>query len=132
MEPRLVPRKTIAALFLATLILGWFVAKVPLIVVLAYGVMSIFSIALYAHDKSAASNNQWRTQESTLHFIALACGWPGALFAQAVFRHKSKKAEFQTVFWTTVIINCVALACLLATGLAKAINQALLGYLVGV
>jgi len=36
-------------------------------------------------------------------------GWPGALIAQKTFRHKSKKREFQTVFWATVVLNCGAL-----------------------
>lgn len=32
-----------------------------------------------------------RTQESTLHGLSLLGGWPGALIAQQVLRHKSKK-----------------------------------------
>jgi uncharacterized membrane protein YsdA (DUF1294 family) len=93
--------------------------------------MSVLAILLYGVDKSAAVNNRWRTQESTLHFVGLVGGWPGALFAQNVFRHKSKKAEFQSVFWVTVVLNCAGLAWLLATGKADAINQAILGSAAG-
>src|SRR5690606_551534 len=110
------PRKTIAALFLTLLVLGWLFAKVPAILPLAYGAMSIVAILLYGMDKSAAVNNRWRTQESTLHLVGLLGGWPGALFAQDIFRHKSKKAEFQAVFWGTVVLNCAGMAWLLATG----------------
>lgn len=121
------PRKTIAALFLVVLSLGWALAKVPTIVALAYGAMSVLAVLLYGMDKSAAVNNRWRTQESTLHFVGLVGGWPGALFAQDVFRHKSSKADFQSVFWVTVVLNCAGLAWLLATGKAASINQAILG-----
>jgi uncharacterized membrane protein YsdA (DUF1294 family)/cold shock CspA family protein len=121
------PRKTVGALFLVVLLLGWIFAKVPTIVLLAYGAMSVFAILLYGADKSAAMNNRWRTQESTLHLVGLVGGWPGALFAQDIFRHKSKKAEFQSVFWITVVLNCAGLVWLLATGKAAAINQAILG-----
>jgi uncharacterized membrane protein YsdA (DUF1294 family)/cold shock CspA family protein len=125
------PRKAIGALFLAILLLGWTLAKVPTLVALAYGSMSVLAILLYGVDKSAAVNNRWRTQESTLHFVGLVGGWPGALFAQAIFRHKSNKAEFQSVFWITVVLNCAGLAWLLATGKAAAIDQAILGYTAG-
>jgi uncharacterized membrane protein YsdA (DUF1294 family)/cold shock CspA family protein len=125
------PRKTIGALFLVVLLLGWIFTKVPTIIALAYGAMSVLAILLYGVDKSAAVNNRWRIQESTLQFVGLVGGWPGALFAQDVFRHKSKKAEFQFTFWVTVVFNCIGLAWLLATGKADAINQAILGSAAG-
>ena len=40
----------------------------------------------------------WRTQESTLHMLALTGGWPGAALAQQIFRHKSSKKTFRRVF----------------------------------
>jgi uncharacterized membrane protein YsdA (DUF1294 family) len=42
--------------------------------------------------------------------IALVGGWPGALVARRVFRHKTTKQPFCTILWVTVIANCVALA----------------------
>jgi len=120
-------RKTVGALFLFVLLLGWFFAKVPTIVALAYGVMSVLAALLYGMDKSAAVNNRWRTPESTLHIGGLMGGWPGALFAQDVFHHKSRKAKFQSVFWVTVVLNCAVLGWLLATGKSASINQFILG-----
>jgi uncharacterized membrane protein YsdA (DUF1294 family) len=32
-------------------------------------------------------------------------GWPGALIAQQILRHKSRIEEFRFLFWVTVIIN---------------------------
>ena len=69
---------------------------------------SIVTFFAYAIDKGAATSGGWRTQESTLHMLALAGGWPGALVAQQVLRHKSVKAEFRATFWGTVVINVVA------------------------
>ncbi|MES2625676.1 MAG: cold shock and DUF1294 domain-containing protein [Pseudomonadota bacterium] len=125
------PRKTLSASFLTLLVLGWIFGQVPTIVALAYAAMSVLALLLYGVDKYASMNNRWRTQESTLHMVGLAGGWPGALFAQDLFRHKSKKAEFQVVFWVTVILNCAGLVWLLATGKAEAINRVALDFLGG-
>jgi uncharacterized membrane protein YsdA (DUF1294 family) len=40
--------------------------------------------------------------------LALIGGWPGALIAQQVLRHKSRKNAFQFMFWMTVVLNYVA------------------------
>ena len=45
--------------------------------------------------------------------LGLFGGWPGALLGQRVFRHKTKKAEFQFVFWVSVLVNCGAFVWLL-------------------
>ena len=109
------PRKTSAALIVFALL---FLAAVGLSVLtghlhelagVAYAVLSLITFAAYAFDKSAANRNAWRTPESTLHLLGLAGGWPGALVAQQVLRHKSKKASFRAVFWITVLINCSVL-----------------------
>jgi uncharacterized membrane protein YsdA (DUF1294 family) len=42
----------------------------------------------------------------------LACGWPGALLAQQLLRHKSSKQAFVAVFWATVIANVVGFVAL--------------------
>ena len=79
--------------------------SITLPVLLVYLVTSALSFAMYAMDKSAAKSGAWRTKESTLHGLSLIGGWPGALIAQQVLRHKSKKEEFRFVFWLTVVIN---------------------------
>jgi uncharacterized membrane protein YsdA (DUF1294 family)/cold shock CspA family protein len=70
-----------------------------------YVVASLITFLTYAKDKSAARHGAWRTSESTLHILTLAGGWPGALLAQHFLHHKSRKTEFQRVFWATVILN---------------------------
>lgn len=87
--------------------------QVPTAVVLSYVCLSVVAFFAYAVDKSAATRNRWRTKESTLLTLGLLGGWPGALLGQTVFRHKTKKTEFQIVFWVSVVINCGAFAWLL-------------------
>jgi uncharacterized membrane protein YsdA (DUF1294 family) len=43
--------------------------------------------------------------EGTLHWLSLACGWPGALLAQHLLRHKSAKQKFRRIYWLTVSVN---------------------------
>lgn len=69
---------------------------------LAYLLVSIVSFIQYAMDKRSAEIGRWRTTENTLHITELLGGWPGALVAQQVFRHKTRKVSFQVVFWLIV------------------------------
>jgi len=84
-----------------------------LVILAAYGLLSIVTFAVYGADKRAAVRGAWRTPEATLHTLALLGGWPGALVAQRVFRHKSRKRSFLAVFWVTVAVNSAALAVVL-------------------
>ncbi len=63
----------------------------------------------YYQDKTSAIKNDWRTEESTLHWLSLLGGWGGAYVAQKLFRHKHKKASFMFAYKLTVIINCLAI-----------------------
>jgi uncharacterized membrane protein YsdA (DUF1294 family) len=105
-----------AAGFLVLLgVLAWqFYGRLPLAVLGLYVVASVVAFLAYGHDKSAAVRKAWRVQESTLHLFSLLGGWPGALAAQRLFRHKSSKASFQTTYWITVVLNCAALGWLLS------------------
>lgn len=78
-----------------------------LVLLAFYGLLSLMTFCLYGLDKSAARRGKWRVQESTLHFLSLFGGWPGAMLGQRVFRHKTKKLRFRVIFWFTVIINFI-------------------------
>jgi uncharacterized membrane protein YsdA (DUF1294 family)/cold shock CspA family protein len=102
------PRILFSVTFTLALFLLAFLNTLHMYIPLAYTIMSLIAFLAYAFDKSAAMNNRWRIQESTLHLFGLLGGWPGALVAQKMFRHKSKKSEFQITFWFTVLLNlCV-------------------------
>lgn len=74
--------------------------------------MSAITFGIYAWDKQAAIDGAWRTRESTLQAAALLGGWPGAVFAQQLLRHKNRKVSFQLVFWLLVVVNVAAFVVL--------------------
>ena len=98
----------VAAFFLIVVGVSVLTAKIPPLILALYLVASLLTFIMYAADKSAAKKGNWRTQESTLHLLSLAGGWPGALIAQQKLRHKSKKQSFRLVFWVTVLLNFAA------------------------
>ena len=77
-----------------------------------YVVASLISFVAYAMDKSAARSGGWRTPEATLHWFSLACGWPGALVAQQLLRHKLSKPAFVATYWATVLVNTAGFVAL--------------------
>ncbi|HKK05412.1 MAG TPA: DUF1294 domain-containing protein [Gammaproteobacteria bacterium] len=102
-----------AIVFLAVVAVLAAETRIPTVILAVYLVVSLIAFIVYAADKSAAKRGAWRTQENTLHLLSVAGGWPGALVAQQLLRHKSKKRSFRAVFWVTVIVNCAGLAWLL-------------------
>lgn len=100
----------ISSLFLMSLSVFVFTSKLPVPILWLYLIVSLITLLTYLKDKSAAQKGDWRTSESTLHLLAILGGWPGALYAQALFRHKSKKTDFRVVFFVTIILNLMLLA----------------------
>lgn len=99
----------LAAVFLVLLGVLVIFHRLPLSAFTYYLIISLIAFALYWHDKARAKKNQWRLQEQTLHFFGILGGWPGALVAQNILRHKSRKKQFQFTFWVTVVVNVVVL-----------------------
>lgn len=114
-----------AVCFLLLVVVTVFTGRLPIAVLALYVVASVVAFFAYAFDKSAAQRNQWRTQESTLHLFALLGGWPGALAAQRLLRHKSAKTSFQVTFWGTVVLNCGAFGWLLSPSGATVLHSIL-------
>jgi len=84
---------------------------------LYYGA-SIITYGCYGRDKRAAENGGRRTRESTLHLMSLVGGWPGALIAQMLLRHKTRKLSFLVGYWLTAIVNCIALGVIVGKGVS--------------
>ncbi|SBT12346.1 hypothetical protein VCE7224_01088 [Vibrio celticus] len=82
-------------------------SKALLVWYLVIGVVTFF---VYAKDKRAAINGNWRVPEKTLHIFSVAGGWLGALIAQDKLRHKTQKQPFRSIYWLTVVINVAAFA----------------------
>ncbi|MFA0155138.1 DUF1294 domain-containing protein [Vibrio sp. 10N.261.46.A3] len=80
-------------------------SKALLVWYLVIGVVTFF---VYAKDKRAATNGNWRVPEKTLHIFSVAGGWLGALIAQDKLRHKTQKQPFRSIYWLTVAMNVAA------------------------
>ncbi len=93
----------------ATVALIW---HVPAWVAGLYAGASLLCMLVYAADKSAAVAGRWRVSEGMLLMLGLLGGWPGALIAQQVLRHKSSKTSFRAEFWGTVVLNVCAFVVL--------------------
>lgn len=78
---------------------------VPSWIAVLYGAASVACFGVYAWDKSAARAGRRRVSESTLLWLGVLGGWPGALVAQQALRHKSSKVSFRSAFWFTVALN---------------------------
>lgn len=98
--------------FIAAYLLAAKQGRVPSWAALVYCGASLVCFAFYAADKWAAVAKRWRVSEATLLGLGLLGGWPGAIAAQQVFRHKTSKASFRSAFWVTVILNVAAFALL--------------------
>jgi len=101
-----------AAVFLAVVTGTVAMGRLPFVVLVAYIAASCVAYLVYVADKAASLQGQWRTPESTLHFLSLVGGWPGAMVAQRTLRHKTQKQSFQVTYWAAVALNCVVFGCL--------------------
>ena len=75
-----------------------------------YAGASALCFALYAVDKAAARAGRGRVSESTLLSLGFVGGWPGAIVAQQLFRHKTVKRPFRLRFWLSVAANLAIFA----------------------
>jgi len=76
-------------------------------VLIVYAVASVVSFVTYWIDKRRSGRGQWRVSENTLHLLELVGGWPGALLAMKLFRHKTRKLSFLLVTWAIVALHGV-------------------------
>jgi uncharacterized membrane protein YsdA (DUF1294 family)/cold shock CspA family protein len=91
---------------------------------LVYLAMSLITVVFYWADKRSAQAGEWRISESALIMLGGFGGWPGAMFAQHVFQHKTTKPSFRFEHWGSVITN-MTLFYLAATPLWRLILRAI-------
>ncbi len=81
-------------------------------VFLIYVGTSVICFLIYLADKSAAAVGGWRVSESALLLLGLFGGWPGAIVAQRLLHHKTRKRSFQAAFAGSVVVNILAFVVL--------------------
>ena len=72
--------------------------------------LSVFAFCLHGWDKWRAGRHGRRVPETVLHLVELLGGWPGALVARHLFRHKTVKFGYRVVFWLCALTNAGLLA----------------------
>ena len=95
--------------FCVWLLIGWRHGRFPSYVLYAIASMSALTFCCYWFDKVAAGRLAWRVPNATLHTLALFGGWPGALIAQQLFRHKTRQYWFLLATWLFVGANIFAI-----------------------
>ena len=103
----------VMSLFVLIVIAGTLAGRLSPFISVIYGVVSTLTYLLYWFDKSAARRGDHRTPESSLLLMGLVGGWPGAVVAQRMLRHKTRKLSFQLAFWGTAVMNSIGLVWLL-------------------
>ena len=96
----------------------------PLWIISLYVGASLLAFIVYLADKSAAAAGGWRVSESALLLLGLAGGWPGALVAQHVLHHKTRKRSFQASFLGSIVVNVLAFVILTSPALAALVKTA--------
>ncbi|WP_457101744.1 DUF1294 domain-containing protein [Microbacterium sp. P5_E9] len=84
-----------------------------------YLAMSLVAFAAYGFDKAAARRGGRRVSEQTLLTFGLVCGWPGALVAQQLFRHKTRKRSFRRSFWSSVVLNVLVVGAFITVATVR-------------
>jgi uncharacterized membrane protein YsdA (DUF1294 family) len=75
-----------------------------------YLIMSVVAIAAFAIDKQAAERGERRTPERTLHTIEALGGWPGALIALDLLKHKRQKMSYKITLYLISALHVAAWA----------------------
>jgi uncharacterized membrane protein YsdA (DUF1294 family) len=61
--------------------------------------INLATFAAFAEDKRRAIQGAWRIPERTLLQLAMIGGTSGAIAAQQLLRHKTRKEPFRTQLW---------------------------------
>lgn len=72
---------------------------------MTYIAFNLFVFLVYWWDKEAARSSGWRIRESTLLSLALVGGSLGAILAQRLLRHKTRKEPFRSILLSIVILQ---------------------------
>ncbi|NTF32052.1 DUF1294 domain-containing protein [Rhizobium skierniewicense] len=73
----------------------------------AYLAFNIIVFLIYSWDKKAARRGEWRVRESVLLWLAFLGGSLGAVLAQQLLRHKTRKQPFRTYLISIIILQVV-------------------------
>jgi uncharacterized membrane protein YsdA (DUF1294 family) len=68
-------------------------------------VVSVAAFLAFVVDKRRAERFERRISERTLLILAAIGGWPGAIAAQQLVHHKTRKEPFRTLLWSIAVVE---------------------------
>lgn len=71
--------------------------------------INILTLFVYGYDKRQSVRGGYRVSEAVLHTLALLGGTPAAAVGQILFRHKTRKRQFQIVFFSIMVFQAAVL-----------------------
>ncbi|MCA2411517.1 DUF1294 domain-containing protein [Rhizobium leguminosarum bv. viciae 248] len=74
--------------------------------------LNLLVFSIYLRDKQAARQGQRRISERTLLLLALIGGSLGAVAAQQLLRHKTRKEPFRSILAAILILHGALIAAL--------------------
>lgn len=79
----------------------------------AFVAINLVTFTMFALDKALAQREVRRVRESTLLWLALLGGTPGAYAARSLFRHKTRKQPFSTRLLAIALVQAIAIGGLI-------------------
>lgn len=73
--------------------------------ILLFVLFNLVTFFIFGYDKYLARTSRRRISERTLVTLAMMGGSVGAVFAQKIFRHKSRK--YRNLFWIILVVQFV-------------------------
>jgi len=83
-------------------------------VIAIFVLLNLMTFCVYWWDKEAARDGNWRVSETTLIQLAFLGGSIGAVAAQQLLGHKTRKEPFRSRLRLIVILHIVTLCAWLA------------------
>jgi uncharacterized membrane protein YsdA (DUF1294 family) len=74
-------------------------------IILWYALASAAAALMYGWDKRQARRGRWRIPESRLLLAEMAGGWPGAMLARHMLRHKTRHRRLIAISWMMAILH---------------------------
>ena len=91
----------------------------PTNLAIAITAINLAAFALFGIDKAKARTGAWRVAESTLLMLVFLGGTLGAYAGRAVFRHKTRKAPFNSNLFAVAVLQVAGLGGLLGWMLTR-------------
>ena len=86
----------------------------PLYVPVALAAINLVAFALFGLDKALARVGRRRVRESTLLWLALIGGTPGAYAGRRLFRHKTRKEPFSSRLFGIAVLQAIVIGAVSA------------------